>query len=112
MAISPPAWCAHAIPTPRGWEDPDTGELFVSARFSGKDIQEFFGEPEEVKTISEVDILTIPQMLREAPVASKSLEEMTKVELEALGRQHGIELDRRLRKDVLVEQLSDVIDED
>ena len=36
---------------------------------------------------------------------------MTKVELEELGRQHGIELDRRLKKDTLVEQLSDVIED-
>ena len=104
MALTPPAWCAHAIPTPRGWEDPDTGELFVSARFSGKDIQEFFGVTEEV--------VTPVQTLTEAPAAEKSLDDMSKLELEALGRQHGIELDRRLRKDVLVEQLSDVIDED
>jgi len=103
MAISPPAWCAHAIPTARGWEDPDTGELFISARFSGKDIEEFYGKTEEVQP--QVQTLT------EAPV-SKSLDDMSKLELEALGRQHGIELDRRLRKDVLVEQLSDVIDED
>mgnify|MGYP003649578616 CR=1 FL=1 len=35
---------------------------------------------------------------------------MTKVQLEALGRQHGIELDRRLHKETLIEQISDAID--
>ena len=32
MANKPvaPAWCENAIPTANGWEDPDTGELYVS----------------------------------------------------------------------------------
>jgi hypothetical protein len=38
---------------------------------------------------------------------NSSLEEMTKFELESLGRQHGIELDRRKRKDDLIEELSE-----
>jgi hypothetical protein len=92
MAINPPRWCSHAVPTLRGWEDPRTGEVFVT---------------EEVET----DVLEVPSFLTEAPVGGKSLEEMTKVELEALGRQHGIELDRRLKKDVLIEQLSDVLED-
>jgi hypothetical protein len=37
---------------------------------------------------------------------------MSKVELEALGRQHGIELDRRKRHDDLVEELEEHLDED
>ena len=50
-------------------------------------------------------------MLTEAPVGNKSLDEMTKVELEALGRQHGIELDRRKRKNVLVETMKDLLED-
>ena len=34
---------------------------------------------------------------------------MTKVELEALGREHGIELDRRKSKAALIEELKEVI---
>ena len=37
-----PAWCSHAIPTLNGWEDPDTGELFVSSGFNQDEIDEFF----------------------------------------------------------------------
>ena len=55
-------------------------------------------------------LLRTPQVLTEAPIGGKSLEEMTKVQLEALGRQHGIELDRRLHKETLIEQISDVLD--
>lgn len=36
---------------------------------------------------------------------------MTKVELEALGRQHGIELDRRKNKKVLVETMKDLLED-
>mgnify|MGYP003133862340 CR=1 FL=1 len=37
------------------------------------------------------------------------LESMTKVELEALGREHGIELDRRKNKSDLIEELKEVL---
>lgn len=37
------------------------------------------------------------------------LNTLTKVELEELGREHGVELDRRLSKKKLVEQLTDVL---
>ena len=42
MAIKAPAWCSHAIPTLNGWEDPDTGELYVSSGFDQDQIDEFF----------------------------------------------------------------------
>ena len=49
-------------------------------------------------------------MLHEAPVGGKSLEEMTKLELEALGRTHGIELDRRKSKADLIDEVNEVLD--
>lgn len=96
--ITAPGWCSDAVPTVRGWEDPNTGELLVSRRFTQEQIDEFNG-------VGKVQTLT------EAPVANRDLGDMNKRELEELGRQHGIELDRRLKKDTLVEQLSDVIDD-
>ena len=36
-------------------------------------------------------------------------EEMTKAELEALGRQHGVELDRRKNKSTLVERMKNLL---
>ena len=47
------------------------------------------------------------QVLTEAPVNNKNLESMTKLELEALGRQYGVELDRRYTKSRLIEQLKE-----
>lgn len=49
------------------------------------------------------------QMLNEAPANDKSLDEMTKLELEALGRQHGIELDRREKKATLIERMKSLL---
>ena len=42
---------------------------------------------------------------KEAKPTKKELGKLTKVQLEELGRQKGIELDRRLKKDKLVAQL-------
>lgn len=102
MAIKAPSWCENAVPTTNGWEDPITGELYKSGGFTPEQIAEFHGEvaqPEPVQTLTE------------APVGGKSLDEMTKVELEALGRTHGIELDRRLNKQTLVEQIENVLED-
>ena len=104
--IKAPAWCEHAVPTAAGWEDPDTGELFVSSGFTQEQIDEFFG----VNQINEVpEVVEEVQSLNEAPANHTSLEEMTKVELEALGRQHGVELDRRLKKESLISQMSKLL---
>ena len=108
MSIKAPAWCENAIPTARGWEDPDTGELYASGGFTQEQIDEFFG----VKQVAE--IIEAPadvQTLTEAPVGDKSLDEMSKVELEALGRQHGVELDRRKKKSTLVERMAGILKE-
>lgn len=48
-----------------------------------------------------------PSVLMEAPRNHVSLEELTKEELDALGAQHGIKLDRRKRKAALIEQLKE-----
>ena len=49
------------------------------------------------------------EMLIEAPANDKSLEEMTKRELEDLGRQHGVELDRRKNKKTLIESVKNLL---
>jgi len=52
------------------------------------------------------------EMLVEVPEPAhteESLDGMTKRELEDLGREHGIELDRRKSKKVLVEQMKGVL---
>ena len=124
MAIKAPAWCENAVPTTNGWEDPITGELYKSGGFTPEQIAEFHDEmgwvvvsdvvaqPEVLTEVPKNDFVKTPvQTLTEAPVGGKSLDEMTKIELEALGRTHGIELDRRLSKQTLVEQMNDVLND-
>jgi hypothetical protein len=106
--LVPPNWCSNAIPTERGWEDPDTGELYVSGGFSLEQLQDHNDEVDMLVNarLAGADV----QSLTEAPVGNKSLDEMTKVELEALGRTHGVELDRRRSKETLVDQVEEVLD--
>jgi len=94
MAISPPGWCRGAVPTTNGWRDPNTNELLKSMSISKDQIDEYMGVPSAPKA----------EMLTEAPSA-KSMWDMSKMELEALGRQHGMELDRRQAKATLIEEL-------
>jgi len=96
-----------AVPTSRGWENPRTGELLKSQKISQVQIDEWHGvtapppapEPE-------------PAVLTESPTSAQDYNDMTKLELEAVGRQHGIELDRRKKKDDLIDELEEHLDED
>jgi len=121
MAISPPNFQKDAIPTPQGWRHPRTNELLVSRKITADDINEYFG----VASIPPVQVLTeAPTNLEEAtnelmdslpsdvepPVDDdEELESKTKLELEAIGREHGIELDRREKKSTLIDKLKGII---
>lgn len=103
--IKAPKWCSQAVPTPRGWVDPVTGELFISKRFSDLEIEEFYNGVKEVVE-QMYEYAGTPQMLHEAPVGNVSLENMTKVQLQALCEENGIEYVPRDTKKVLIEKLS------
>jgi len=47
----------------------------------------------------------VPEKPKTKSKTKKKLENMTKKELEILARGHGIELDRRLKKDTLIKQV-------
>lgn len=108
MAIKPPAWIKNGVPTARGWTDGRTGELLKAMKISQADIDEFNGVVEEVAPVAS------PAMLTEAPTTEEEFvtevmedetvdfDDMTKLELEAIGRENGIELDRRESKASLV----------
>ena len=111
MSILPPNYQKDAIPTRQGWRHPRTSELLISRPMSQSAIDEYLGVSPE------------PQMLKESPTnfheakaelmtentLPSEYENMTKVELEALGREHGIELDRRKNKAALIEELKEVV---
>ena len=43
------------------------------------------------------------------PITAADLEKLSKRELEDLGREYGVELDRRYKKSTLVEQMKNII---
>lgn len=107
--IKPPQWCSKAIPTVRGWKHHARREILKPMRFTQEQVDEYMnhinGEPE---VIVEVPTIEEPTMLNEAPVPG-NLEDMTKIQLEALGRQNGIELDRRKGKKTLIDTVKKVL---
>jgi len=126
MAIKPPGWCANAIPGPNGWTDPNSGEVYASARFTQAQIDEFYGNT----TVDQAIHDDIQNGKIEAAIAAATkveeenddliadlnddgeiddLETMTKSELELLGREHGLELDRRKSKKSLIETMRGIL---
>jgi hypothetical protein len=107
--IKPPQWCSKAVPTTRGWKHHARREILKPMRFTQEEVDEYMnhtnGEPE---VIVEVPTIEEPAMLNEAPVPG-NLGDMTKVQLEALGRQNGIELDRRKGKKTLIDTVKKVL---
>ena len=91
--LTPPSFKKDAVPTSNGWRHPKTGELLVSKSISQEEIDEYMGvsKPEP---------------------KPKTHENMSKAELEAKGREHGIELDRRRSHEDLVDELEDHIEND
>ena len=107
MAISPPNFQKDAIPTPQGWRHPRTNELLVSRKISSEDINEYYGIKPEVTMLKESP--TTFEEAKDELITEDDLESKTKLELEAIGREHGIELDRRKNKSDLIEELKEVL---
>lgn len=117
MAIKPPNYQKDAIPTVKGWKHPKTGELLVSTKLNQGQIDEYLGvtpaEPEAVVVDMHTEtVIDIDEMIHDMTIEGKllaaqaaDLRSLTKLELEELGREHGIELDRRKKKEDLIEQL-------
>lgn len=118
MAIKPPNYKKDAIPTPRGWTHPRTGELLHGVKISQEAIDEYLGNDATMLTESPVTIEEFKtEHLTPLPEEDEfwtedDLNDMSKIELEELGREYGIELDRRSSKAVLIEELSAVMFED
>jgi len=151
MAISPPNYQKDAIPTPRGWTHPRTGELLKAQKLSEQQIGEYLGEVITSAPPEPIEITINPVPLNESPTTEEEfvgehmpssieldmddlsiegheiepieidedeywteddLDGMNKEELEELGREYGIELDRRKTKSVLIKELKEVMFED
>lgn len=94
---------ADCVPTLRGWMRED-GRIMMRWDFTQDEINEW-------------NAAHGPQMLTEAdptPVTLETLQEddlqgMTKTELEDLGRENGIELDRRKNKSTLINTMKGIL---
>ena len=102
MAITPPAFCKDAVPSLKGWHHPKTNELLKSQRISQSEIDEFNGVAVEPEVEEEIIIDTTNDI-------PDDLEAMTKRELEEYAREHDVELDRRLSRKKLLEQVAELV---
>tara|TARA_B000000532_G_scaffold226388_1_gene204636 strand:+ start:931 stop:1260 length:330 start_codon:yes stop_codon:yes gene_type:complete len=105
--ITPPNYQKDAVITPTGWRHPRTNELLVSRNFTAEEIDEYNGN--ETMMLKES-----PTTMQEAKAHMTAdlqydLDGMSKKQLEALGRERGIELDRRKNKEDLIEELKEVL---
>ena len=66
-------------------------------------------EVELEETVEPEPVEEVVVEVTEPEYTVESLTKLTKLQLEALGREHGIELDRRKRKDTLIEELLEVL---
>ena len=120
MAIAPPNWAKGAVPTTRGWTHARTGELLVARPISQGDIDQWITENTEKPAPTgyqnlDKDFKPAPVTLTESPTteaefAEEHLEDMTKVELEEIGREYGVELDRREKKSTLINKVKGLMD--
>jgi len=96
--IQPPNFAKDAVPTPRGWANPKTGELLVSRKIKQSDIDAFFGSwVEETKNdepvfLVEDDIAEIEVI--DAPVFTS----MTKAQLLTYADEIGMDIDPSITK--------------
>jgi len=108
--IKPPSWKKDAVPTPKGWKHPKTSELLLPKKLSEADIAEYMGtavtlteSPTSAKEHAQEHVEPIEV------VEDDVLEDMSKAELEELGREHGVELDRRQKKSTLVSKVKNLL---
>lgn len=119
MAIKPPSWCSKAVPVANGWKHWTTNEILLNKRFTQEEIDGFWAEKDTATTAPMNDLTDLitegkleAETIRfEQQEASQDtdLESMSKRQLEALGREHGVELDRRQTKNTLIEQMKSII---
>ncbi len=106
--IKAPGWCPNAIPTLKGWKHHVRPEILKPAKLTQEQIDEYNG----------VQVLVEAEPAPIAPTATMltsndniyvdvddDLADMSKTELEQVGRKHGIELDRRKSKKTLIDTL-------
>ena len=94
---------ADCVPTLRGWMRSD-GRIMVRWNFTQEQIDEW-NAAQGQQMLTEAD--PIPPTLD--TLQEDDLVGMTKVELEELGRENGVELDRRKNKSTLINTMKGIL---
>ena len=93
---------ANCVPTLRGWQRED-GRIIVRWDFTQEQIDEW-NAAQGQQMLTEADPTPTLETLNEG-----DLEDMTKLELEELGRENGVELDRRKNKSTLINTMKGIL---
>ena len=111
MAITPPAFQKDAVPSLKGWHHPKTNELLKSTRHTQAQIDEYNGITVVTSPIAiEITVVEDEEIVIDSTNdIPDDLEAMTKKELEAYAREHGVELDRRLSRKKLLDEVFSLI---
>ena len=118
MTIKPPAWCRRAVPVPHGWKHWATSEILLPKTFTQEQIDEFWAEkdgaaapvaPPAPQPFVAADDKATVEGKWDAAMKDQELDSLSKRELETLGREHGVELDRRQSKKSLISQMKGII---
>ena len=106
--IQPPGFCPWAVPTTKGWKHPKRPEILKPASLTQEECDEYMranGMLTEAEPAPAPAPEPEPQMLTEVG----DLESMSKQQLEELGRENGIELDRRKKKTTLINTMKGIL---
>ena len=103
--IKAPGWCPNAIPTLKGWKHHVRPEILKPAKLTQEQIDEYNG----VQVLVEAEPAPIATTATMLTSADDDLSNMSKSELEEVGREHGIELDRRKSRKTLIDTLKGVM---
>ena len=108
--IKAPGWCPNAIPTLKGWKHHVRPEILKPAKLTQEQIDEYNGDTAQVLIEAEpAPIAPTATMLSSNDNIYVDVDDdltgMSKAELEEVGREHGVELDRRKSRKTLIDTL-------
>lgn len=115
--IKPPAWCSKAVATPRGWKHHTRREILLAKKLTQDECDEYnnamgnvLAQPVPTPKPAPAPIVVdedVSDLNEDGDI--DDIESMTKAQLEQLGRDHGVELDRRKSKKKLVEAVKGIL---
>lgn len=100
MAIKPPSFQRDAIPSRKGWHHPQSNELLLARTHTDEQIADYLGLVAPEEDDNQLELFD---------ESDEVLENMSKLELEQLAREYGVELDRRHTKQVLIDRVREIL---